>query len=193
MEYRKLNQWTKRNAYPISRISAVFEVMKRAVVFSKFDIKFANNLVWIREGDKYKMAFNTKFGHFAYLMMLFGLINRPAVFRRFINDIFSEDIGKCYQIYFDDIVVYSKTLEEHVQHVRKILKKLIEHKFVVKMSKYKDIISWTCSQQRWCRNWPRKDKGRDRMAKTRKCETDAKLCRLLQILQEFFKKFLRNI
>jgi len=87
------------------------------------------------------MAFNTKFGYFVYLMMLFGLINTPAVFQRFINDIFRDDIGKSYQIYFDDIVVFSKTLEEHVQHVPTILKKLMEYKLVIKMSKSKDIIS----------------------------------------------------
>jgi len=135
MDYRKLNKWTKRNAYPLPRISAVFEAMKGAVVFSKFDLKSAYNLVRIREGDEYKTAFNTKFGHFEHLVMPFGLTNAPAVFQSFVNDIFSEDIGKYCQVYLDDIVVYSKTLEEHVEHVRTILKKLIEHKLVAKKSK----------------------------------------------------------
>jgi len=135
MDYRKLNKMTKRNAYPLPRISSVFESMKDAVVFSKFDLKSAYNLVRIREGDEYKTAFNTKFGHFEHLVMPFGLTNAPAVFQSFVNDIFSEDIGKYCQVYLDDIVVYSKTLEEHVQHVRTILKKLIEHKLVAKKSK----------------------------------------------------------
>ena len=73
--YRKLNQWTKRNAYPIPRISAVFEAMKGAVVFYKFDLKSAYNLVRIREGDEYKTAFNTKFGLFEHLVMPFCLTN----------------------------------------------------------------------------------------------------------------------
>ena len=116
MDYRKLNQWTKRNAYPIPRISAVFEAMKGALVFSKFDLKSAYKLVRIRS-DEYKTSFNTKYGHFEHLVMPFGLTNAPAVFQSFMNDVFSEDIGKYCQVYLDDIVVYSKTLEEHVQHV----------------------------------------------------------------------------
>ena len=134
MDYRKLNQWTKRNAYPIPRISAVFEAMKGAIVFSKFDLKSAYNLVRIREGDEYKTAFNTKFGHFEHLVIPFSLTNAPAVFRSFVIDVFSEDIGKYCQVYLDDIVVYSKRLEEHVQHARTILKKLIKHKLVAKIS-----------------------------------------------------------
>jgi len=113
----------------------MFEAMKGVVMFSKFELKSSYNLVRIREGDKYKTAFNTKFGHFEHLVMPFGLTNAPAVFQSFVNDVFSEDIGKYFQVYLDDIVVYSKTLEEHVQHVRTILKKLIKHKLVAKMSK----------------------------------------------------------
>jgi len=139
MDYRKLNQWTKRNAYPIPRISAVFEAMKEAVVISKFDLKSVYNLVRIREGDEYKTAFNTKFEHFEHLVMPFRLTNTPAVFQSFVisslNDVFSEDIGKYCQVYLDDTVVYSKTLEEHVQHVRTNLKKLIKHKLVANISK----------------------------------------------------------
>jgi len=89
-------------------------------------------MVRIREGDEYKTAFNTKFGHF---VMPFGLTNVPAVFQSFVNVVFSKDIGKYCQVYLDDIVVYSKTLEEHVEHVRTILKKLIKHKLVAKISK----------------------------------------------------------
>ena len=85
MNYRKLNQWTKRNAYPIPRISAVFEAMKGAVVFSKFDLKSAYNLVRIREGDEYMTAFNTKFEHFEHLVMPFGLTNAPAVLQSFVE------------------------------------------------------------------------------------------------------------
>jgi len=117
MDYPKLNQWTKRNAYSIPRISAAFEVMKGALVFSKFNLESAYNLVRIREDDEYKTAFNTKFGHCEQLVMPFGLTNAPAGFQSFVNDVFSKDIVKYCHVYLDDIVVYSKTLEEHVQHV----------------------------------------------------------------------------
>ena len=134
-DYRKLNKVTVRNAYPLPRISSVFESMKGAVVFSKLDLKSAYNLVRIREGDEYKTAFNTKFGHYEYLVMPFGLTNAPAVFQSFINTVFEEDIGKFCQVYLDDIIIYSKTLDEHIQHVRTILDKLIQNKLVAKMSK----------------------------------------------------------
>ena len=110
MNYCKLNLWTKRKAYPIPRISAIFEIMKGAVVFSKFDLKSAYNLVRIREGDQYKTAFNTKFAHFDHLVMPFGITNAPALFQSFVNDVFSEDIGKYCQVLLNDIVIYSKTL-----------------------------------------------------------------------------------
>ena len=113
----------------------MFEAMKGVVMFSKFELKSSYNLVRIREGDEYKTAFNTKFGHFEHLVMPFGLTNAPAVFQSFVNDVFREDIGKYCQVYLDDVVVYSKTLEEHVEHIRTILKKLIQHKLVAKRSK----------------------------------------------------------
>jgi len=103
------------------------------VVFSKFDQNSVYNLVRIRKGDEYKKVFNTKFGQFEYLIMPFGLINATAVIQSFVNDIFSEYFGQYCQVYHDDIMVYLKTFEKHVQHIRLILKKLIEHKLVAKM------------------------------------------------------------
>ena len=136
IDYCKLNQWTKRNAYPIPITKAVFEVMKGAVMFSKFDLKSSYKLVRVREGDDCKTAFKTKFGYFEHFVMPFGITNTPEVFQSFVNDIFSEDIGKYCKVYLDYIVVYSKKLEEHVQHVQSILKKLIKFKLVAKISKY---------------------------------------------------------
>eukprot|EP00833_Pecoramyces_ruminatium_P004536 jgi/Orpsp1_1/1178568/evm.model.c7180000065884.1 len=134
-DYRKLNKITKRNAYPLPRIDQVFEALKGAKVFSKLDLKSAYNLVRIREGDEYKTAFNTKYGHFEYTVMPFGLTNAPACFQSFINSVLAEEINDCCQVYLDDIVIYSKSLEEHIGHVRKVLTKLIDNKLVAKLSK----------------------------------------------------------
>jgi len=109
--------------------------MKGAVIFSKLDLKSAYNLVRIRAGDEYKTAFSTKYGHYEYLVMPFGLTNAPATFQSFVNDIFSEEINKFCHVYLDDIVIYSKTYEDHVKHVCTILKKLVDNKLVAKMSK----------------------------------------------------------
>jgi len=116
MDYRKLNQWAKRNANTIPRISAVFEVMKGEVVFSKFDLKFAYNLVRIRKDDDYKTAFNTKFGYFEHLVMPFNLTNGPAVFQSFVNDIFSEDICKYCHI-FENVGGTCTACSHHIEEI----------------------------------------------------------------------------
>jgi len=109
--------------------------MKDAKIYSKLDLKSAYNLVRIREGDEYKTAFSTKFGLYEYLVMPFGLTNAPATFQSFINHVLKDEINDCCQVYLDDIIIYSKTFEEHIIHVRRVLKKLIENKLVAKISK----------------------------------------------------------
>ena len=134
-DFRKLNKVTKRNSFPLPRIDQVFEAMKGAKIYSKLDLKSAYNLVRIREGDEYKTAFSTKFGLYEYLVMPFGLTNAPATFQSFINHVLKDEIGECCQVYLDDIMIYSKSLEEHIIHVRRVLKRLIENKLVAKLSK----------------------------------------------------------
>ena len=99
--------------------------MKGAKIYSKLDLKSAYNLVRIREGDEYKTAFSTKFGLCEYLVMPFGLTNAPATFQSFINHVLKDEINDCCQVYLNDIIIYSKTFEEHIIHVRRVLKKLI--------------------------------------------------------------------
>ena len=134
-DYRKLNKITKRNSFPLPRIDQIFESMKGAKIYSKLDLKSAYNLVRIREGDEYKTAFNTKFGLFEYLVMPFGLTNAPATFQAFINHVLKDEINECCQVYLDDIIIYSKSLDEHIGHVRRVLQRLIDNKLVAKLSK----------------------------------------------------------
>ena len=135
VDYRKLNDQTIKNAYPIPLVLSVFESMKGAQYFTKLDLKSAYNLIRIKEGDEYKTAFRTEFGHYEYLVMPFGLTNAPAVFQSFINDIFNEQINRYVQVYLDDIIIYSKTLEEHIQHVRTVLQLIIDNHLVAKLKK----------------------------------------------------------
>jgi len=135
VDYRKLNEMTIRNSYPLPLISELIDRVKGAKYFTKLDLKSAYNLVRIKEGDEYKTAFRTRYGHFEYLVMPFGLKNAPATFQHFINDVLSDYLDKFVISYIDDILIYSNTLDEHHEHVKKVLKKLLENNLYVKLEK----------------------------------------------------------
>ena len=135
IDYRKLNQQTLRNSYPLPLITVVFEAMRGSKIFSKLDLKSAYNLIRIREGDEFKTAFRTKYGHYEYTVMPFGLTNAPAVFQGFINTVLRDVINKYVQVYLDDIIIYSKSFDEHVKQVQTVLQLLIDNQLVAKISK----------------------------------------------------------
>eukprot|EP00833_Pecoramyces_ruminatium_P008925 jgi/Orpsp1_1/1182957/evm.model.c7180000083281.1 len=99
------------------------------------DLRSAYNLVRVKEGHEYLTAFRTPLGHFEYLVMPFGLRNAPSVFQRFIQDVLDETIGIYVQVYLDDIIIYSKNKEEHIQHVRIVLQLLIKNGLFAKLEK----------------------------------------------------------
>ena len=128
-DYRKLNEMTIKNQYPLPLISELINKLSNAKIFSKMDIRWGYNDVRIKEGDEWKAAFRTNRGLFEPLVMFFSLTNSPATFQTMMNDIFREEIAQGWVvIYMDDILVFSKNPEEHVKHVNKILEKLEEHK-----------------------------------------------------------------
>lgn len=135
IDYRGLNQITVKDSYPLPLILELFDVLKGAVVFTKLDLRGAYNLVRIREGDEWKTAFNTRNGHFEYLVMPFGLCNAPAVFQRFMNDAFCDLNNRFVIVYLDDILVFSKTHLEHVSHVKQVLQRLRENRLYAKIEK----------------------------------------------------------
>jgi len=135
VDYRKLNEMTIRNSYPLPLISVLLDRVKGAKYFTKLDLKSAYNLVRIKEGDEYKTAFRTRYGHFEYLVMPFGLKNAPATFQHFINDVLSDYLDDFVISYIDDILIYSNSLEEHHEHVKKVLKKLLENDLYIKLEK----------------------------------------------------------
>jgi len=135
VDYRKLNAITIRNSYPIPRINDLIESFKGATIFTRLDLRSAYNLIRIKEGHEYLTAFRTPIGHFEYLVMPFGLRNAPSVFQRFVQDIFSADIGKFLQVYLDDIIIYTNNLEDHIKQVKHTLKKLIKNNLYAKIEK----------------------------------------------------------
>ena len=135
-DYRKLNEMTIKNRYPLPLISELIDKLSNANIFSKMDIRWGYNNIRIKEGDEWKVAFRTNRGLFEPLVMFFGLTNSLATFQTMMNDIFREEIAQGWVvIYMDDILVFSKNPEEHVKHVNKILEKLEEHKLSLKPEK----------------------------------------------------------
>jgi len=135
IDYRRLNDMTIRNSYPLPLISDLIDRVKGAKIFTKLDLKSAYNLVRIKEGDEYKTAFRTRYGHYEYLVMPFGLKNAPATFQHFINDVLSDYLDDFVISYIDDILIYSNNIEEHHEHVKLVLKKLLENNLYVKLEK----------------------------------------------------------
>ena len=124
VDYRALNKVTIKNRCPLPLISETLDRLRTAKYFTKLDLKGAYNLVRIAEGDEWKTAFRTRYGHFEYLVMPFGLTNAPATFQAFLNDVLRESLDTFVVIYLDDILIYSDTLEEHYEHVRSVLQRL---------------------------------------------------------------------
>lgn len=135
IDFRGLNDITVKNRYPLPLISSAFELLQGATIFTKLDLRNAYHLVRIREGDEWKTAFNTASGHYEYLVMPFGLTNAPAVFQALVNDVLRDMLDRHVFIYLDDILIFSKTLKEHVHHVQAVLKRLLENSLFVKTEK----------------------------------------------------------
>jgi len=126
IDYRGLNDITIKFRYPLPLVPPALEQLRQATYFTKLDLRCAYNLIRIREGDEWKTAFSTTTGHYETLVMPFGLANSPSVFQSFINDVFRDMLNRWVIVYIDDILIYSNSLQEHVQHVRAVLQRLIQ-------------------------------------------------------------------
>ena len=135
VDYRQLNDITIKNRYPLPLISEMRDRLQGAQWFTALDLKGAYNLIRIKEGEEWKTAFRTRYGHYEYLVMPFGLTNAPASFQAMINDVLREYLDIFVIAYLDDILVYSKTMGDHKQHVHKVLRKLLDAKLLVELEK----------------------------------------------------------
>jgi hypothetical protein len=131
IDYRKLNEITIKNRYPLPLISEIRDRLYGAEWFTALDLRGAYNLIRIKEGDEWKTAFRTPLGHFETLVMPFGLTNAPASFQTMIDHVLRKHIGRTAMVYLDDILIYSRTLEEHKGHVHQILRKLQDAKLLI--------------------------------------------------------------
>jgi hypothetical protein len=121
VDYQPLNTITVKNKYPLPRIDILFDQLAGARVFSNIDLRLGYHQIKIRPEDVSKTAFSSRYGLYEYLVMSFGLTNAPAHFMYRMNSIFIPELDKFVVVFIDDILIYSKSEEEHGQHLRVIL------------------------------------------------------------------------
>ncbi|GBG91827.1 hypothetical protein CBR_g53718 [Chara braunii] len=129
IDYRKLNAQTVKNVGPLPRIDDLLERLGGAKLFSKLDLKSGYHQLEIRQEDRYKTAFKTRYGHFESLVMPFGLTNAPTTFQAAMTMDFRHMLDRFVPMYLDDILVYSRSLDEHVEHLCTILERLRQAKY----------------------------------------------------------------
>ncbi|GBG81893.1 hypothetical protein CBR_g34076 [Chara braunii] len=129
IDYHKLNAQTVKSVGPLPRIDNLLERLGSAKFFSKLDLKSGYHQLEIRQEDRYKTAFKTRYGHFEWLVIPFGLTNAPATFQAAMITEFQHMLDRFVLIYLDDILVYSRSLDEHVEHLRTVLERLRQAKY----------------------------------------------------------------
>jgi hypothetical protein len=124
VDYRPLNAVTIKNKYPLPRIDILFDQLAGAQVFSKIDLRFGYHQIKICAEDIPKTTFTTRYGLFEYLVMSFGLTNALAHFMYLMNSIFMLELDKFVMVFIDDILIYSRSTEEHEEHLQIVVQRL---------------------------------------------------------------------
>ncbi|GKD69860.1 putative nucleotidyltransferase, ribonuclease H [Tanacetum coccineum] len=135
IDYKELNKLTVKNHYPLPRIEDLFDQLQGSQFFSMIDLRSGYHQLRVHEDDIPKTAFRTHYGHFEFTVMPFGLTNAPAVFMDLMNKVCRPYLDKFVIVFIDDILIYSKTQEEHVKHLRLVLELLKNEKLYAKFFK----------------------------------------------------------
>jgi hypothetical protein len=135
VDYRPLNVVTIKNKYPLPRIDILFDQLAGVQVFSKIDLHFGYHQIKIHDEDITKTAFSIRYVLYEYLVMSFGLTNAPAHLMYLMNSVFMSELDKFVVVFIDDILVYSKSTEDHEEHLRVVLQRLQDYQLYAKFSK----------------------------------------------------------
>jgi hypothetical protein len=135
VDYQPLNAVTIKNKYPLPHIDILFDQLAGAQVFSKIYLRSGYHQIKIRDEDIPKMAFSMRYELYEYLVISFGLMNAPAHFMYLMNSVFMPELDKFVVVFIDDILVYSRSMEEHKEHLRVMLQRLRDHQLYAKFSK----------------------------------------------------------
>ena len=135
MDYKKLNKMTIKNKYPLPRIDDLMDQLYGSSVFSKIVLRSGYHQILVKADDVQKTAFRSRYGHYEYVVMPFGVTNALVVFMDYMNRIFQPFLDKFVVVFIDNILIYSRTQEEHAEHLRLVLGVLREKQLYAKLSK----------------------------------------------------------
>ena len=135
IDYRELNKVTVKNEYPLPRIDEMFDRLQESCVFSKIDLRSGYYQLKVKGEDVLKTDFHTRYGHYEFLVIPFGLTNAPTAFMDLMNRVFKPYLDQFVVVFIDDMLMYSKNKEEHEKHLHVILQNLREHQLFAKLNK----------------------------------------------------------